>query len=154
MPKRYYTKTMKDGTVKRRVHDSKTGKILRWEIADDLETPQGEFKIVEYTMSFIPTREKMKNTPSSFRNFEVRVRLPENDDLDDEDIKEYGRNALEELTNEEMVITSEFSFNKRGYDVIGYSNNDEPTYKVIDTVRPQYKYPKKSGFGTIDELKP
>ena len=57
---RYYTRTLKDGTIKRRVHGA-DGKILRWEIAEDLDTPSGEYKMIEYSMYFIPTRATAKS---------------------------------------------------------------------------------------------
>ena len=149
---KYYTRTLKDGTIKRRIHDSITGRILRWEIADDLDEPQGLFKIREFTMNFIPTRESMKYTPSSQRDWEVRIRIADSDDLSDDDIEEYGREVLAELTNREMVDSSSFSTSKLGEDIIEYSNDDSIRWKVIDTIRPQYKYPKKKNWGDYSEI--
>ena len=147
---RYYTRTLKDGTIKRRVHGA-DGKILRWEIAEDLDTPSGEYKMIEYSMYFIPTRATAKSTPSSIRNWEVRIRLPYSDDIDEDDIEMYGRNMLADITNENMVDTSEFSFGKMGSDYVEYSKEDGIKWKIIDTTRPQYKYPKEKDWGDYNE---
>ena len=147
---KYYTKTLKSGIKKRRIHDSKTGRILRWETVEDLEEPEGEFKIMEYSMHFIPTRKSMGNTPSSHRNWEVRIRLPYSDDMDDDEITGYGREILAELTNYEMVDTSEFLFSKRGIDIVEYSKDESIKWKVIDTTRPQHRYPK-TGWSNYNE---
>ena len=154
MPNKYRTRKLKDGKIKRIVYNEKNGRIIRWEDADDLQTPNNEYKIFEHVGCFKPTRETAKYTPSSHRNFEVRMRKAYDENDTDQDIEQYLRDALEEITNYEMVETATFDLNKKGSDIIGYSKDKEPKYKIIDTTRPYLKYPKNSGYGTIDQLKP
>ena len=47
MPNKYYSIKLKSGKVRRRIHDSITGRIIKWVDADDLDEPEGQFKIVE-----------------------------------------------------------------------------------------------------------
>jgi len=47
MPEKYYVKKNAKGSKKIRVHDSATGKILRWDTVNDLHKPEYKFKIDE-----------------------------------------------------------------------------------------------------------
>ena len=131
-----------------RIHDSKTGRIIGWEDATTLDRPTGQFKIVEYVLHFKPTRKSMGYTPSSFRNWEVRIRLP--DGYDEDKVEELARKALEDITNENMVEDSTMIWDKKGKDEIEYADEESFKWKIVDTIRPIYKYPK-TGWGDCDD---
>jgi len=131
------------------VRDSETGRIKKWLDVTDLDRPSGQFKVIEYVLHFKPTRESNKFTPSSFRDWEVRIRVPEG--YDEDNVEGLARKALEDRTNENMVSDSTMTWNKRGIDTIGFSDEESYNYKIVDTVRPQYKYPKDGTWGNCDE---
>lgn len=143
---KWFTKETKKGT-KRYARDAK-GRYRKWENADNLDKPKGEYRIVEWTIHFKPT--KGDNRPSSIRDFEVRIQLPEGDyDLDE--IENIAKELMIGLTNEPMVDESTVDWGKKGYDTIKYSDDDSVRWIVMDTVRPQYKYPKGKLWGTYGE---
>lgn len=137
-----------------RVHDSK-GRIKRWEvIPEDLrefdfqEKKKGTYRILEWVIHFIPTRGN--NSPSSYRNWEVRILAPEG--ITREEIRQYSEEILSSFTNYEMVESSNVDFVKEGVDVIEYSNLSNIRYMIVDTVRPQYKYPSKTQWGEYMDI--
>jgi len=137
-----------------RVHGyNKEGKwrILRWEtVPEDIreylpEEKKGMRRIIEWVINFIPTRSR--GEPSSPRNWEVRLQLP--DGYDEEDVKREAWEILADLTNEEMVATSRIDWTKKGTDVVEYVEEEYSRWKVVDRARPQYKYPKESEWKDI-----
>lgn len=143
MPNRYYAVKRKDGTVRKyRVHDSVTGRITGYVDADDLEEPEGEFRIVEWVLHW----EYTDGTPSGLRHWEIRLQLP--DSYDEDDVKEIASSIMWSYVSEELITSSNFGFDKRGIDFIGYERSELINYKVIDTARPQYSYPKRRRWGT------
>lgn len=139
---------------KYRVHDSR-GKILRWEnIPEDLkefdftEGKKGQHRILEWVLHFIPT--KGDNRPSSLRNWEVRILAPQG--VSREQVREYAEEILGDFTNYEMVETSNVDFVKEGVDVVEYSDNADIRYMIVDTIRPQFKYPKNKQWGDYLDL--
>ena len=131
--------------------------ILRWEdIAEDLrefdfqEDDDGEkrFRILEWVLHFIPTRGD--NRPSSYRNWEVRILAPQG--IDKKEIRERANELLADFTNYEMVESSNVDFVKEGVDVVEYSNDDSVRFMIVDTVRPQFKYPKNKLWGEYVDI--
>lgn len=121
--------------------------ILRW---DEIETLKGynvpekggKYKIVEYIFNFTPTNKKKK--PSGYRNFEVRIQIPEG--RTEQEVENIALEIMLELTNEACVEYGTFS-HRKGVDLIRYSKYDEVNWMVVDTLRPQYRYPKKRKWG-------
>jgi len=140
---------------KLRVHGyNKKGRwvILGFENIEDLKgynvpTKGGKFKIVEWVFNFTPTNKAKK--PSGLRNFEVRVQLPEG--RTDIEVENIAREIMIELCNETMVDYADIA-SKRGKDTIKYSKNDEINWMVVDTLRPQYRYPKKKKWGRYSDV--
>lgn len=134
-------------------------KILRWEDVDTLEESGigegGHYKVVEWVFHFEPTNKD--NKPSGKRNFEVRLRVPDNfsenkaqniaDDILAELMGNYWREGkLIKGKNEGIVDTSKKS--KRGKDLIKFTKETPNIeWMMIDTMRPQYKYPKNRQWG-------
>jgi len=126
------------------------GRIVRWIDADSFDKPTGQYKILEYVLHFKPTRESMNFTPSSIRDWEVRIKVPTG--YDEDYIEGEAREILADLTNENMVNDSVLTWDKKGIDEIEYSDTEIKQWKVIDTTRPQYHYPE-TGWGELDEEK-
>ncbi len=141
MPHKFYSVKLKSGKVRRRIHDSITGRILRWVDADDLDEPEGEFRIVEWVMHWAYS----DGSPSGNRHFELRLQLPEG--YDDSYMEGLGEDIMESYVSEELVSESNFNFDKKGIDFIRYDNIEEINYKIVDVARPQYQYPKKKRWG-------
>lgn len=90
-PLKWYTKTLKNGTVKRYAREK--GRYKKWENADTLDRPNGDYRIVEWVVHFKPTKD---SRPSSLRDFEVRIRLPEGDASVD-DIEDMAKEVLTKI---------------------------------------------------------
>jgi hypothetical protein len=145
MPHKFYTVKLKSGKSKRRVHDSVTGRILKWVEVEDLDEPEGQFKIVEWVMHW----EYTDGSPSGLRNFEIRLRVAEG--RNESDMEELGRDIMESWVSEELVTESNFSFDRKGVDFIRYDEYEDIEYKIIDNARPQYQYPKRARWGKWKE---
>lgn len=125
MPKegyRYWNVELKSGRRRRRVHDAKTGRILKWEDVEDLDEPHGQYKIIEYVYSVKPT--KGNNTLPV--DFEATVRAPEG--TSKETIEDLMREEFAYRFNEGYSETVDLNFDKVGEDIIDWS--DEPDYGV------------------------
>jgi hypothetical protein len=141
MPHKFYSVKLKSGKTKRRVHDSVTGRIIKWVDAEDLDEPEGEFRIVEWVMHW----EYTDGSPSGLRNFEIRIRVAEG--RGDSDMESLGEDIMESWVSEELITESNFSFDRKGVDFIRYDEYEDIEYKIIDNARPQYQYPKKARWG-------
>lgn len=145
---RYTYKQTKKG-ARLRVRDSK-GKIVRWEDAGGiLDQPKEQYKIVEYTVNMGYHGRGRNNRPSNIHDFEVRIRLPEGASL--QDVEDIAQNAMiENGFNDNFVYACTVN-KKSGKDFIGYSNQEESIYKIIDIASERhYAYPKE-GWGKINE---
>ncbi len=151
MPEKFYDVRLKDGRLRRRIHDSKTGKIIGWEDAPyfEEEREEGQFLITEYILHYVPTRDER---PSSARNWEFRIRAPRG--YSKREIEEMARNIGIDYFNEEMMDTSTINWTKFGEDDIGFSDEEKIEYMIIDNARPQYRYPRNRLWGDYgtDEL--
>jgi hypothetical protein len=141
MPNKYYSIKLKSGKVRRRIHDSITGRIIKWVDAEDLDEPEGQFKIVEWVMHWMYT----DGSPSGLRNFEIRLEVAEGHD--DNYMENLGRTIMESYVSEELVDESQFAFDKKGIDFIRFDDFEDVRYKIVDNARPQYQYPKKARWG-------
>lgn len=141
MPHKFYSIKLKSGKLRRRVHDSITGRIIKWVDAEDLDEPEGQFKIVEWVMSW----EYTDGSPSGLRNFEIRIQVAEG--RDNAEMESLGGEIMESWVSEELITDSHFSFSRRGIDFIRYDDYEDIKYKIIDNARPQYQYPKKARWG-------
>lgn len=126
-------------------------RITGWENIEDLKgynvpEKEGKYKIVEWVFNYKPTKD---DRPSSHRNWETRIQVP--DGLPESDVRDMADKVLAELTNWEMVETSDVSV-KEGKDIIKYSKYPDTKWMVVDTVRPQYKYPSKRRWGNYVDL--
>lgn len=142
---KWYTKTLKSGKIKRYAREK--GRYKKWEDADTLDRPEGEFRIKEWVVHFKPTKD---SRPSSIRDFEVRIKLPEGD-ADADDIEEMAKEIMINLTNESMVDSADIAWGKKGVDTVGYSEDDDIEWMVVDVTRPQYKYPTGKQWGKYGE---
>jgi hypothetical protein len=147
---KYYSRSTKKGVRRVVMGYNAKGKwgIKKWIDSDTIEQPHGEYRIIEYTINIVPTKD---DRPSGNRNFEVRIQLPESDDSEN-DALEMAKDVLIRLTNEEMVDSSQIDIAKRGVDFIKFSGDDGIKWKVIDTARPQFHYPK-TGWGDYDNTR-
>lgn len=125
--------------------------ILRYDDIEDLKgynvpAKGGKHKMVEYIFHYQTTNSQ--KIPSGMRNWEVRIQLPEG--REEFEVREIANEVLGELTNEDMVDTSQVS--KLGKDTVRYTVDDSVQWMVIDTTRPQYKYPSKKGWGRYTDV--
>ena len=142
---------MKSGKVRRYAREK--GRYKKWEDSDTLDTPNGEYRIIEVVINYTPTKGG-KSTPSSGTNFEVRLRIPE-DEYDKGELQELGEDALREQGFNDSMIESCDIDHKSGKDIIGYSDSDKTKYMIVDLTRPQFKYPKTRGtWGVLGEEEP
>lgn len=143
MAKKFYDIRKKDGTLRRRIHDSKTGRIIGWEDAPYFEKERekgvGQFRIVEFVVNYVPTKD---DRPSSPRNWEFRIQAPEG--ITKKEIEEICVDIGTDLFNEAMMNTSIVNWRKVGEDVIEFSDEEYTKWRVIDNARPRYKYPTKT----------
>lgn len=148
IPYKWYTRTLKSGKVKRFSRD-KSGRFAKWEDADTLDRPDGEYKMINIIINFIPTPgDRGTPTSTSGDNFEVNLEMPESD-YDLGDYQEIGEKALRnEGFNDDMIESCTVQ-HKVGKDFVGYSKRDNITYKIIDLTRMQYHYPRK-GRGKLE----
>jgi len=145
---KWYTKTLKSGKVRRYAREK--GRYKKWEDADTLDRPEGEYRIMEIIVNYTPTKGS-RSVPSSGTNFEVRLRIPE-DEYDKGELQELGEDALREQGFSDYMIESCSIDHKSGKDIIGYSDSDKTKYMIVDLTRPQFKYPKRKGeWGTLGE---
>jgi hypothetical protein len=146
---KWYTKTLKSGKVKRFAR-GKGGRYARWEDADTLDRPDGEYKMINIIINFVPTKGGM-GTPisESGDNFEVNLELPEGD-YTTGDYQEMGENAMRQEGFNDYMIESCSVQHKMGKDFVGYSKSDDVTYKIIDLTRMQYRYPR-NGRGKLGD---
>jgi len=93
-----------------------------------------------YTVEWVLHWEYNDGSPSGLRQWEVRIRLPS--DIDLESVTSYGENILNQYVDNELVTASNFSVNKAGVDPISGGVHNDIEYKIIDNARPQYNYPK------------
>lgn len=143
---KWYTKILKSGKVRRYAREK--GRYKKWEDADTLDQPQGEYRIKEWVIHFKPTNKG--GVPSGIRDFEVRIQLPEGD-IDADDIEDMARDVMRNLTNDSMVDEASVEWGKKGVDTVKYSNDDDIKWMMVDTTRPQFKYPKNRQLGIYGE---
>lgn len=118
----------------------------KWVYYDD---ELDEYRIVEWTFNFIPT--KKSNRPSDNRDWEVRIQAPE--DTPKGRIRQYAEDALTEEMSDEggyAMVESSTVYSKIGVDFVETSDKEYVRYKIIDKVRPQFRYPKR-GWGDLNE---
>lgn len=146
---KWYTKILKSGKVKRFAR-GKGGRYKKWEDATTLDRPDGEYKMINIIINFVPTGGG-RGTPTSDTgdNFEVNLEVPEGD-YDDADYQEMGEKAMRLEGFNDYMIESCSVQHKIGKDFVGYSKRDDITYKIIDLTRMQYHYPR-NGRGKLED---
>lgn len=131
---------LKDGTMheqERRWRDRVDGLRQRyWFNIPEEEEDDNLFDIVEWVLHW----EYRDGSPSGQRNWEVRIRVPRY--YEEDNVSGLAEEILQSYVNEELINSSNFNIDKKGTDIIEEDGIDEIRYKVIDTVRPQYNYPK------------
>ncbi len=155
MPKskatKYYVKQLKSGKYKRRVHDGRTGRIVRWEDVPELIPPKGKIKILEWVRYY---EYRKGDLAYELRNFEMRLRLPDGYTLNE--VESMMDDIMDELiyNPETGEPTHEFftkHMQKMGEDVIEYTDEEYIKWKVIDNARKHLKYPKDVEWGEHEE---
>jgi hypothetical protein len=130
-----------------RIHDSETGRIIKWEVIDeeieDILNEQYDevFHIVEWVLHFVPTRDERE---SSARNFEVRVQAP--DTVSRASVLGIAEDYLADFTNQGMVDDAFMTWEKEGEDSVEYSKDEYARVMIVDTIRPDIKQDWKSVY--------
>lgn len=105
-------------------------------IEDDEDDDDFKPYIVEWVLHW----EYKDGSPSGIRHWEVRLQVPNY--RTEEDVIGYAEDILGSYVSEELITASNFATDKAGTDFIKYGDSINARYKIIDTVRPQFNYPK------------
>jgi len=107
-----------------------------WVKVEEDEDDDAKTHIVEWIFHW----EYRDGSPSGIRHWEVRLQVP-NYVTEGEAIG-YAEDILGSYVDEELITASNFETDKAGIDFIKYGDSLDARYKIVDTVRPQYNYPK------------